>query len=151
MSSPEVRSLENMRAQLPPYELPPFWVPPDKRPNHPDYDNDLQKFLPRNIHITRSNASEQLGFNIRGGKEHHYGIFVSKVMPDSEPDKMGLTKGDQILSVNGINFESIEHNEAVKVLKMNTTIHMVVQYFPFGYDRTFDKSRYFASLQWNPE
>ncbi|GAB1607263.1 PDZ domain-containing protein 11-like [Argonauta hians] len=146
MSSPDP-----VRAQLPPYELPPYWIHPQQRQNHPDYDNNLQQFLPRKIHLTRTNASDQLGFNIRGGKEHHYGLFVSKVMADSEPERMGLSKGDQILSVNGINFESIEHNEAVKILKINTTIDMVVQYFPFGYDRTFDKSRYFATLQWNTE
>lgn len=146
MSSPKS---EAIRAQLPPYELPPYWVPKNQRKKHPDYDNNLSQFLPRTIQLCRSTASEQLGFNIRGGKEHHYGIFVSKVMASSEPDAKGLTKGDQIISVNGINFESIEHNEAVKILKLNTTINMLVRYFPFGYDRTFDKSRYLTSLQWN--
>ena len=38
----------------------------------------------------------QLGFNIRGGKEHHCGIYVSKVMPNSEADRLGLQEADQV-------------------------------------------------------
>lgn len=92
-------------------------------------------------------ASEQLGFNIRGGQEHHCGIFVSKVMVNSEADKLGLREGDQILMVNNRDFENIDHAEAVKVLKMNTRIVMTVRFFPYGYDRTYDKCKFLASNQ----
>ncbi|XP_060552547.1 PDZ domain-containing protein 11-like [Ruditapes philippinarum] len=126
---------------LPPYEHPPAWIPPHERDHHPDYCSDLERFLPRNISLQRSKTSEQLGFNIRGGKEHNCGIYISKVMSNSEADRLGLQEGDQILSVNEQNFELIEHSEAVKILKMNTSIWMVVRYFPYGYNQTYYKGR----------
>ncbi|KAL4230543.1 hypothetical protein ACF0H5_010924 [Mactra antiquata] len=126
---------------LPPYEHPPPWIPSHERDRHPDYCSDIEQFLPRNISLQRNKTSEQLGFNIRGGKEHNCGIYISKVMPNSEADRLGLQEGDQILSVNDENFEFIDHGEAVKILKMNTSIWMVVRFFPYGYNRTYNKSR----------
>ncbi|KAL3878367.1 hypothetical protein ACJMK2_030726 [Sinanodonta woodiana] len=126
--------------RLPPYEYPPPWIPPHEREHHPDYNSDLEQFLPRNISLQRNEASEQLGFNIRGGKEHHCGIYVSKVMPGSEAERLGLHEGDQILSVNGVGFETIEHAEAVKTLKKDSKIWMTVRNFPYGYHQTYDKS-----------
>lgn len=81
----------------------------------------------------------QLGFNIRGGMEHYCGIYLSKVTPDMEAERLGLKESDQILSVNGIEFEDIEHTKAVKILKSNTQIVMKVRYFPYGYRKTYDK------------
>ncbi|XP_022326245.2 PDZ domain-containing protein 11-like [Crassostrea virginica] len=139
--------VELVRARLPPYEHPPPWIPPQHRDMHPEYNNDIREFLPREIHLQRMRASEQLGFNIRGGQEHHCGIYVSKVMLNSEADKLGLREGDQILAVNNRDFMNIDHAEAVKVLKMNTSILMVVQFFPYGYERTYDKCKFLASNQ----
>lgn len=139
--------VELVRARLPPYEHPPPWVPPQQREFHPDYNNDIREFLPRELILQRMRASEQLGFNIRGGQEHHCGIFVSKVMVNSEADNLGLREGDQILMVNNRDFENIDHAEAVKVLKMNTRIVMTVRFFPYGYDRTYDKCKFLASNQ----
>ncbi|XP_062616759.1 PDZ domain-containing protein 11-like [Saccostrea cucullata] len=139
--------IELVRARLPPYEPPPPWIPPQERVHHPDYNNDIREFLPRELILQRMRASEQLGFNIRGGQEHHCGIFVSKVMPNSEADKLGLREGDQILTVNQRDFTNIDHAEAVRVLKMNTTIQMMVRFFPYGYDRTYDKCKFLASNQ----
>ncbi|KAL5012592.1 hypothetical protein ScPMuIL_011143 [Solemya velum] len=130
------------QSRPPPYEEPPEWVPHFERANHPDYNNDVYNFLPRTVTLQRSKATDQLGFNIRGGKEHNCGIYVSKVLPNSEADRIGLMEADQILTVNGIDFQRIDHAEAVKVLKMNTSITMVLKFFPYGYDRTYDKSRY---------
>ncbi|XP_041360009.1 PDZ domain-containing protein 11-like isoform X2 [Gigantopelta aegis] len=112
------------------------------RMDHLDYNNDVRDFLPRKVILIRHKASEALGFNIRGGKEHHCGVYVSKVMPNSEADRLGLKEGDQILMVNDFSFEVIEHAEAVRVLKMNTTTQMIVRYFPYGYEQTYDKNRF---------
>lgn len=144
MSTPKDKR-ELIRAKLPSYEPPPPWIPPHERENHPDYNSDIRQFLPRVMNLQRSKTTEQLGFNIRGGQEHHCGIFVSKVMPNSEAEHLGLREGDQILEVNNIDFENINHSEAVNVLKTNTTIHMVVSDFPYGYNRTYDKTRLLAS------
>lgn len=81
----------------------------------------------------------QLGFNIRGGREHYCGIYLSKVMPHMEAERLGLKEADQILSVNGTDFDDIEHAKAVKILKTHTHVTMKVRYFPYGYRKTYDK------------
>ncbi|CAL1540992.1 unnamed protein product [Lymnaea stagnalis] len=123
----------------PPYEPPPKWIPAEERRFNKDYNNDLRTFLPRTLVLKRLKAADALGFNIRGGKEHNFGFYVSKVMPGSEAANLGIQEGDQILKVNNIDFNTLDHAEAVKVLKFSTTIEMLVRYFPFGYQRTYDR------------
>ncbi|BFZ24612.1 hypothetical protein BsWGS_27652 [Bradybaena similaris] len=123
----------------PPYDPPPQWIPVEERIHNKNYNNDLRMFLPRTVVLKRLKAADTLGFNIRGGKEHNFPFFVSKVMPDSEASRLGILEGDQIVKVNGIDFDTLDHAEAVKVLKFNTTIEMIVRYFPFGYQRTYDR------------
>ncbi|GFO47574.1 PDZ domain-containing protein 11 [Plakobranchus ocellatus] len=123
---------------LPPYEPPPPWIPPAERIRNRMYNNDLRFFLPRTVVLKRLKASDALGFNIRGGREHNFGFYVSKVIPDTGAANAGVQEGDQILRVNNIDFGSLDHSEAVRVLKYNTTIEMVVRYFPYGYQRTYD-------------
>lgn len=60
---------------------------------------------------------QPLGFSIRGGKEMGLGIYVSQVDTGSQADIAGLRVGDQIIEVNGINFEWISHESAVIVIK----------------------------------
>ncbi len=50
----------------------------------------------RTITYTRSNRDEVLHFSVLGGYESGYGIFVSKVDPDSQAEKVGLKRGDQV-------------------------------------------------------
>ncbi|NWT00944.1 PDZ11 protein, partial [Mionectes macconnelli] len=95
---------------LPPYESPPAWVPPHERVFHPDYNNELTRFLPRTIALQKPPGA-QLGFNIRGGKASQLGIFISKVIPDSDAHRAGLQEGDQVLSVNDVDFQDIEHSK----------------------------------------
>ena len=83
--------------------------------------------------------SQQLGFNIRGGREHKCGIFLSKVVAGTQVEKLGLKEADQLLSVNGINFEAIDHASAVEILKKNIEIVMQVRYFPYGYRKTYER------------
>nr|XP_014335282.1 PREDICTED: PDZ domain-containing protein 11 isoform X2 [Bos mutus] len=68
---------------LPAYENPPAWIPPHERVYHPDYNNELTQFLPRIVTLKKPPGA-QLGFNIRGGKASQLGIFISKVIPDSD-------------------------------------------------------------------
>lgn len=74
----------------------------------------------------------QLGFNIRGGVLYFSNIFVSKVYPDTLAYRNGLNEGDQIVSVNGIDFRIINHFEAVKIFKENAEFLIVVKYSPYG-------------------
>ncbi|XP_074055738.1 PDZ domain-containing protein 11 isoform X1 [Macrotis lagotis] len=95
---------------LPPYENPPAWIPPHERVYHPDYNNELTQFLPRTITLKKPPGA-QLGFNIRGGKASQLGIFISKVIPDSDAHRAGLQEGDQVLAVNEVDFQDIEHSK----------------------------------------
>lgn len=69
----------------------------------------------RTVTLTRSRSHEGLGFSIRGGSEHGVGIYVSLVEPDSSAEREGLRVGDQILTVNQLDFHSVTHIEAVQV------------------------------------
>ncbi|MEQ2313222.1 PDZ domain-containing protein 11, partial [Ameca splendens] len=80
------------------------------RVHHPDYNNELSQFLPRTI-VLKKPPGAQLGFNIRGGKASQLGIFISKVVPDSDAHRAGLQEGDQVLSVNDVDFQDIEHSK----------------------------------------
>ncbi|KAI0233013.1 PDZ domain-containing protein 11 [Lamellibrachia satsuma] len=130
---------EFIRAELPSYEPPPPWEPTEQRQGNPLYDNDLRQFLPHPVTVQRSTPTDTLGFNIRGGAEHGFGIYISKVMPHTEAEAVGLREGDQILSVNDVSFENIGHPQAVVALKETSTINLVVRFFPFAYMKTYKK------------
>ncbi|XP_044273148.1 PDZ domain-containing protein 11 isoform X3 [Varanus komodoensis] len=98
---------------LPPYESPPAWIPPHERIYHSDYNNELTQFLPRTI-VLKKPPGAQLGFNIRGGKASQLGIFISKVIPDSDAHRAGLQEGDQVLAVNDVDFQDIEHSKITR-------------------------------------
>uniref|UniRef100_U3JND2 PDZ domain-containing protein 11 n=2 Tax=Muscicapidae TaxID=36291 RepID=U3JND2_FICAL len=106
-------------------------APPPQRVYHPDYNNELTQFLPRTI-VLKKPPGAQLGFNIRGGKASQLGIFISKVIPDSDAHRAGLQEGDQVLSVNDVDFQDIEHSKAVEILKTAREITMRVRYFPYS-------------------
>ncbi|OBS83700.1 hypothetical protein A6R68_22303 [Neotoma lepida] len=108
---------------LPAYENPPAWIPPHERVYHPDYNNELTQFLPRIVTLKKPPGA-QLGFNIRGGKASQLGIFISKVIPDSDAHRAGLQEGDQVLAVNDVDFQDIEHSKAVEILKTAREISM---------------------------
>lgn len=60
-----------------------------------------------------------LGFNIVGGEDGE-GIFVSFILAGGPADVSGeLKRGDQILSVNGVNLKSATHEEAALALKVS--------------------------------
>ncbi|XP_070552650.1 PDZ domain-containing protein 11-like [Ptychodera flava] len=125
---------------LPPYEHPPPWRPPNEIEGHPDYDSDLRQFLPRIVKFKRNRYNDQLGFNIRGGKEHRCGIYVSKVYQGSNAERIGIQVGDKLISVNGHNFEDLPHDDAVRILKSSNEIEMKIKYFPYGFEKTFERS-----------
>uniref|UniRef100_J3SCV2 PDZ domain-containing protein 11 n=1 Tax=Crotalus adamanteus TaxID=8729 RepID=J3SCV2_CROAD len=124
---------------LPPYENPPTWIPPHERIYHSDYNNELTQFLPRTI-ILKKPSGAQLGFNIRGGKASQLGIFISKVIPDSDAHRAGLQEGDQVLAVNDVDFQDIEHSKAVEILKTAREIIMRVRFFPYNYHRQKERT-----------
>ncbi|XP_047229341.1 whirlin isoform X2 [Girardinichthys multiradiatus] len=68
-----------------------------------------------------------LGLMIRGGAEYALGIYITGVDKGSAAEYGGLKVGDQILEVNGHNFLSIPHDEAVRVLKSSQHLMMTVK------------------------
>ncbi|XP_030216684.1 disks large homolog 2 isoform X4 [Gadus morhua] len=76
-------------------------------------------------------GSTGLGFNIVGGEDGE-GIFVSFILAGGPADLSGeLRRGDQILSVNGIDLRGATHEQAAAALKgAGQMVTIVAQYRP---------------------
>ncbi|XP_049324800.1 disks large homolog 2 isoform X11 [Astyanax mexicanus] len=110
----------------------------DKSPMHsipfPHYhigllpDSDITR-EPRKIVLHK--GSTGLGFNIVGGEDGE-GIFVSFILAGGPADLSGeLRRGDQILSVNGIDLRGATHEQAAAALKgAGQTVTIIAQYRP---------------------
>ncbi|XP_034149243.1 disks large homolog 4 isoform X3 [Esox lucius] len=96
-------------------------------------DEDLPRD-PRRVLIHR--GSTGLGFNIVGGEDGE-GIFISFILAGGPADLSGeLRKGDQILSVNGVDLRIATHEQAAAALKnAGQTVTIVAQYRPEEYSR----------------
>ncbi|KAL0132126.1 hypothetical protein PUN28_000112 [Cardiocondyla obscurior] len=86
--------------------------------------------------VVLNKGSSGLGFNIVGGEDGE-GIFISFILAGGPADLSGeLRRGDQILTVNGINLRTATHEEAAAALKgTGQTVTIVVQYKPEDYNR----------------
>ncbi|XP_044574551.1 disks large 1 tumor suppressor protein isoform X7 [Cotesia glomerata] len=86
--------------------------------------------------VILNKGTSGLGFNIVGGEDGE-GIFISFILAGGPADTSGeLRRGDQILSVNGINLRTATHEEAAAALKgTGQTVTIVVQYKPEDYNR----------------
>ncbi|XP_046739311.1 disks large 1 tumor suppressor protein isoform X3 [Diprion similis] len=86
--------------------------------------------------VVLNKGTSGLGFNIVGGEDGE-GIFISFILAGGPADLSGeLKRGDQILSVNGINLRTATHEEAAAALKgTGQTVTIVVQYKPEDYNR----------------
>ncbi|XP_058267077.1 disks large homolog 2 isoform X16 [Hemibagrus wyckioides] len=88
-------------------------------------------FLREPRKIVLHKGSTGLGFNIVGGEDGE-GIFVSFILAGGPADLSGeLRRGDQILSVNGIDLRGATHEQAAAALKgAGQTVAIVAQYRP---------------------
>ena len=86
--------------------------------------------------VVLQKGSSGLGFNIVGGEDGE-GIFISFILAGGPADLSGeLRRGDQILSVNGINLRTATHEEAAQALKgADQTVTIVAQFKPEEYNR----------------
>ncbi|XP_064158037.1 disks large homolog 2-like isoform X4 [Anguilla rostrata] len=84
---------------------------------------------PRKIVLHKGTTG--LGFNIVGGEDGE-GIFVSFILAGGPADLSGeLRRGDQILSVNGIDLRGATHEQAASALKgAGQTVTIIAQYRP---------------------
>ncbi|CAL8377211.1 unnamed protein product [Boreogadus saida] len=89
---------------------------------------------PRRVCVQR--GSSGLGFNIVGGEDGE-GIFISFILAGGPADLSGeLRRGDQILTVNGVDLRHATHEQAAAALKnAGQTVTIVTQYRPEEYSR----------------
>lgn len=69
----------------------------------------------------------KLGLGICKGPEWKPGIFVQFTKDKSVAREVGLRPGDQILSVNSIDFSDVLFSEAVAVMKSSNKLEMVIR------------------------
>ncbi|KAE8630034.1 hypothetical protein XENTR_v10000671 [Xenopus tropicalis] len=81
----------------------------------------------RLITLTKPSREAPLPFNLLGGSDKGFGIFVDSVDPGSKAAETGLKRGDQILEVNGQNFENIQLTKALEILRNNTHLSLTVK------------------------
>uniref|UniRef100_A0A3P8T972 Discs, large homolog 2 (Drosophila) n=1 Tax=Amphiprion percula TaxID=161767 RepID=A0A3P8T972_AMPPE len=124
-------------APLPSYHLSLF---PDLDFTRPTDSPELMYYLnclyrePRKVVLHK--GSTGLGFNIVGGEDGE-GIFVSFILAGGPADLSGeLRRGDQILSVNGIDLRGATHEQAAAALKgAGQVVTIFAQYRPEEYER----------------
>ncbi|CAG9864686.1 unnamed protein product [Phyllotreta striolata] len=81
----------------------------------------------RNVVLARPNRDEPLSFQILGGFERNFGIFISKVDKKSKAEEVGLKRGDQILEVNNHSFEHMSLARALDILRGTTHLSITVK------------------------
>ncbi|KAG5898058.1 hypothetical protein JTB14_001764 [Gonioctena quinquepunctata] len=81
----------------------------------------------RNVVLARPNRDEPLSFQILGGYERNFGIFISKVDKKSKAEEVGLKRGDQIIEVNNHSFEHMSHARALEILRGTTHLSITVK------------------------
>uniref|UniRef100_A0A8C9BDT5 Rap guanine nucleotide exchange factor 2 n=1 Tax=Phocoena sinus TaxID=42100 RepID=A0A8C9BDT5_PHOSS len=77
--------------------------------------------------LTKPSREAPLPFILLGGSEKGFGIFVDSVDSSSKATEAGLKRGDQILEVNGQNFENIQLSKAMEILRNNTHLSITVK------------------------
>uniref|UniRef100_A0A4W6FFM4 Rap guanine nucleotide exchange factor 2 n=1 Tax=Lates calcarifer TaxID=8187 RepID=A0A4W6FFM4_LATCA len=85
------------------------------------------KAKPRLVTLTKPSRDSPLAFSLLGGQEKGFRIFIDAVEPGSKAAEAGLKRGDQILEVNGQNFENVQLSKANEILKNNTHLSITVK------------------------
>ncbi|XP_044225634.1 disks large homolog 2 isoform X12 [Thunnus albacares] len=105
-------------------------------PKHLVGEEDINRldgfsFLREPRKVVLHKGSTGLGFNIVGGEDGE-GIFVSFILAGGPADLSGeLRRGDQILSVNGIDLRGATHEQAAAALKgAGQVVTIIAQYRP---------------------
>uniref|UniRef100_A0A8C1J6F0 Rap guanine nucleotide exchange factor (GEF) 6 n=1 Tax=Cyprinus carpio TaxID=7962 RepID=A0A8C1J6F0_CYPCA len=81
----------------------------------------------RQITLQKPSRESPLFFTVQGGSERCFGIFVETVEEASKAAEAGLKRGDQIMEINGQNFENISYSKAMDILKNNTHLSLTVK------------------------
>ncbi|XP_077963127.1 rap guanine nucleotide exchange factor 6 isoform X5 [Gasterosteus aculeatus] len=81
----------------------------------------------RQVTLQKASRESPLHFSVQGGSERGFGIFVESVEAGSKAAEAGLKRGDQIMEINGQNFENISFSKAVDILRNNTHLSLTAK------------------------
>ncbi|GCC34065.1 hypothetical protein chiPu_0012538 [Chiloscyllium punctatum] len=81
----------------------------------------------RLVTLMKPSREAPLPFILLGGTEKGFGIFIDSIEPSSKATETGLKRGDQIMEVNGQNFENIQLPKALEILRNNTHLSITVK------------------------
>uniref|UniRef100_H2SR65 Rap guanine nucleotide exchange factor (GEF) 6 n=1 Tax=Takifugu rubripes TaxID=31033 RepID=H2SR65_TAKRU len=81
----------------------------------------------RQITLQKASRDSPLHFSVQGGSERGFGVFVDSVEEGSKAAETGLKRGDQIMEVNGQNFDNISITKAVDILRNNTHLSLTIK------------------------
>ncbi|XP_047661531.1 rap guanine nucleotide exchange factor 6 isoform X3 [Tachysurus fulvidraco] len=81
----------------------------------------------RQVMLQKGNRDSPLPFSLLGGCERGFGIFIDDVKEDSKAMEAGLKRGDQIIEINGQNFENISYSKAMDIIRNNTHLSLTVK------------------------
>ncbi|XP_028815721.1 rap guanine nucleotide exchange factor 2 isoform X6 [Denticeps clupeoides] len=81
----------------------------------------------RVVTLTKPSREAPLAFTLLGGSEKGFRIFIDSVEAGSKAAEAGLKRGDQILEVNGQNFENVQLSKANEILRNNTHLSITVK------------------------
>ncbi|XP_046881038.1 rap guanine nucleotide exchange factor 2 isoform X3 [Hypomesus transpacificus] len=81
----------------------------------------------RLVTLTKPSREAPLAFSLLGGSEKGFRVFIDSVEPGSKAAEAGLKRGDQILEVNGQNFENVQLTKANEILRNNTHLSITVK------------------------
>ncbi|XP_057705801.1 rap guanine nucleotide exchange factor 2 isoform X4 [Corythoichthys intestinalis] len=85
------------------------------------------KAKPRLVTLTKASREAALAFSLLGGQDKGFRVFIDAVEAGSKAAEAGLKRGDQILEVNGQNFENVQLSKANEILKNNTHLSITVK------------------------
>ncbi|XP_046723140.1 rap guanine nucleotide exchange factor 6 isoform X3 [Silurus meridionalis] len=81
----------------------------------------------RQVMLQKTNRDSPLPFSLLGGSERGFGIFIDSIKENSMAIEAELKRGDQIIEINGQNFENISYSKAVDILRNNTHLCLTVK------------------------
>ncbi|KAM9311579.1 rap guanine nucleotide exchange factor 6-like [Gastrophryne carolinensis] len=79
----------------------------------------------RYLTLVKNSCDSPLCFTFIGGSDKGFGIFVETV--ETKAAEAGLKRGDQIMEVNGQNFENITFTKAMDIFTNNTHLSLTVK------------------------
>ncbi|XP_018110407.1 rap guanine nucleotide exchange factor 6 isoform X2 [Xenopus laevis] len=81
----------------------------------------------RQVTLLKPSRESPFNFTVLGGSDKGFGMFIESVEAGSKAAEVGLKSGDQIMEVNGQNFENIPYAKALEILKNNTHLSITVK------------------------